>query len=263
MPDSFYVPSDDGFVATALTRGPWDPSAQHGSPPAALLGRAIERHVVRSDLQVVRVTYDILRPIPVDTMTVATATRREGRSVWRVDAALSVGGDVVMSAAALLLRVTDLPLPSGVGGAAPPPGPDVGAAAPFFPVGWDEGYHTGMEFRFVQGSFLDPGPAVAWMRMRHPLVAGEVPSPLVRALMVADTGNGASSTLDFRRYMFVNPDLTVALHRHPDGEWVCLDASTAAEPTGVGLAVARLADQRGVLGAAMQSLYLAERGPRT
>ena len=54
-------------------------------------------------------------------------------------------------------------------------------------------------------------------------------------LIAADSGNGISSTLDFRRYLFINVDLTVHLHRLPAGEWVCLDAVTVPEPTGVGL----------------------------
>ena len=36
-PRALYAPTDDGFEATALTIGPWDPSLQHAGPPAALL----------------------------------------------------------------------------------------------------------------------------------------------------------------------------------------------------------------------------------
>ena len=43
MPDAFYERDGDRFRATELTRGPWDPGAQHAGPPAALLGREIER----------------------------------------------------------------------------------------------------------------------------------------------------------------------------------------------------------------------------
>ena len=43
MPGAFYEPDGDGFLATEATRGPWDPDAQHASPPAALIGREIER----------------------------------------------------------------------------------------------------------------------------------------------------------------------------------------------------------------------------
>ena len=43
MAESFYEPDGDRYVATELTRGPWDPGAQHAGPPAALIGREIER----------------------------------------------------------------------------------------------------------------------------------------------------------------------------------------------------------------------------
>ena len=43
MPRALYVPTDDGFAATTLTIGPWDPGLQHAGPPAALLARAAER----------------------------------------------------------------------------------------------------------------------------------------------------------------------------------------------------------------------------
>jgi hypothetical protein len=116
-----------------------------------------------------------------------------------------------------------------------------------------------MERRFVSGSFLDPGPATVWMRMGHPLVAGEEPTPLQRVLIAADSGNGVSATLDYGRYLFINVDLSVHLHRLPAGEWVCLEALTTPEPTGVGLADTLLHDERGPIGRALQTLLVRER----
>ncbi len=116
-----------------------------------------------------------------------------------------------------------------------------------------------MECRFAQSSFLEDGPATAWLRMLHPLLDGEEPTPLQRALIAADSGNGISSTLDFRRYAFVNVDLTVHLHRMPVGEWVCLDSITVPEPTGIGLTDTMLFDEVGPIGRAAQTLMITER----
>ena len=69
--------------------------------------------------------------------------------------------------------------------------------------------------------------------MREPIVAGEPPTPLQRVLVVANTGNGVSSALDWRRFTFINVDLTVHLERLPGGEWVCLDAVTLPGRTGM------------------------------
>ena len=82
------------------------------------------------------------------------------------------------------------------------------------------------------------------MRSRIPVIAGEEISPLGRVLVVADSGNGVSATLDWRRFLFINVDLSVHLHRLPAGEWVCLDAVTLPQPDGVGLADTLLLDER-------------------
>jgi hypothetical protein len=140
-----------------------------------------------------------------------------------------------------------------------PPGPDEGERHPFFDTGHDVGYHTAMDYRFVSGAFLDPGPATVWMRMRQSLVAGEEPSPLQRVLAAADSGNGVSATLDYSRFVFINVDLTVHLHRMPATEWVCLDAITIPEPTGIGIADTALYDERGPIGRAAQTLLVGER----
>src|SRR5919197_1854430 len=60
--DAFYVPEGDRLVPTELTRGPWDPEAQHAGPPAALMGRAIEACPPGGG-HVGRVTFEILRSL--------------------------------------------------------------------------------------------------------------------------------------------------------------------------------------------------------
>jgi len=114
-----------------------------------------------------------------------------------------------------------------------------------------------MEYRFVTGAFLELGPAVVWMR--HALVEGEEPSPLQRVLVAADSGNGVSAALDYRRYLFINTDLTVHLHRGPETEWVGLDAVTRLDPAGVGMSDTLLWDERGRIGRGVQTLLVRER----
>ncbi|HET8863191.1 MAG TPA: acyl-CoA thioesterase domain-containing protein, partial [Solirubrobacterales bacterium] len=95
MPAAFY--ESDGvnsFVATELTRGPWDPQAQHAGPPSALLGREIERAdgAGADGFQVARVTLEILRPVPIGPVRVEAEVVRPGRSVQMVEATLSGEG---------------------------------------------------------------------------------------------------------------------------------------------------------------------------
>ncbi|MCB5166232.1 thioesterase family protein [Streptomyces bambusae] len=259
---AFYERTDEGrYRSTGHTRGPWDPGSQHAGPPAALLGRAVgERPGGRTDMRIARITYEILRPVPIAPVSVTTTVLRAGRSTELVEAALTPeGADApVMLARALRIRTLAAPGPAVVQGPLVT-APGELAQAPFYPVPWEVGYHTAMEMRFADGAFLELGPGKCWLRMRVPLVAGDAPRPLDRVLVAADSGNGISNVLDFGRHVFVNADLSVHLHRYPVGEWVCVAARTSVDPGGIGLADAQLHDEKGPVGRSAQSLFIAPR----
>lgn len=266
MPDeALFVPDGEGFAPTALARGPWSPDAQHGGPPAALAARCCERTPGGDGMQVVRVTVELLRPVPLTPLRADARVVRPGRRVQLVEASLRAGDVEVLRATALRLRQQALPLPAGLERPAPPPGPATGGASvpPWSGALWRPAFHAdAVEHRFVAGSFASPGPATDWIRLRVPLVAGEPTSPLCRAVAAADFGNGVSWILSRNDgWSFVNPDLTVYLHRHPAGEWVCLQAVTRVEPDGIGFAESRLWDEQGPLGRAVQSLLVAREHP--
>lgn len=257
---AFYLSEGDAFAATGLTRGPWDAASQHAGPPCALLGRALERAGRLPAARIARVTFEILKPVPIALLSCSAEIVRPGRSVELIEGTVSHDGVDLIRARAWRIRTTEVVLDEGPPPGDPPPGPGTAATGRYFPVDWDEGYHSAMDVRFLSGAFTEPGPARAWMRMRVALVEGEEPSPLERVLVAADAGNGVSSPLDYRRYLFINADLSVALRRLPEGEWVCLDSITYAEPDGVGLSDTALLDERGLIGRATQSLLVGRRG---
>lgn len=261
MDESFYERNGEGsFLASELTRGPWDPGAQHAGPAAALLGREIEGIDGSAGFQVGRIVFEILRPVPIGEVRVEARLLRPGKRVQLVEASLSGEAGELMRATAWLLRVGELDLPAEAMDRSPAPqGPAEGWTPEFFPTGDEVGYHTAMEWKAVAGAFLEPGPATVWMRMRQPLVAGEEPTPLQRALIAADVGNGISAVLDYREFVFINVDLTVHFERMPAGEWVCVDAVTRPQPSGIGTAESVLSDERGRIGRAAQSLLVAQR----
>lgn len=260
--DAFYVADGDGFRASELTRGPWDPGAQHAGPPAGLIARELER-LGEPGARVGRITIEILRSVPIARLQVAARIVRPGRRVEMCEATLADERGEVMRATAWRLRPDAVDLPAeALPDAAAPPGPQEGSPGELVSPGGEVGYLTAMEYRFVRGGAREPGPATVWMRMRVPLVAGEEPSPLVRLMVAADSGNGVSAALDWRRFLFINVELSVHLHRHPQGEWVCLDAETVSEPSGLGLTETLLADERGRLGRAAQTLLVQARDPQ-
>jgi len=258
IPDAFFVPDGAAFVATEHTRGPWSEDHQHAGPPAALIARAFE--ALAGDLWIARMTFELLRPIPIGPLRLATHELRPGKRVRQYGAVLTDGETEVVRATALCIRQADVDVEAPADLPPEPAmcGPEESSETmfPFFTS--DAGYHTSMELRIGVGG-VGHGHAQAWLRMRHPLVAGEAPSPLQRLAIAADSGNGVSAALDHERFVFINPDLTVYVHRLPLGEWVGLHARTLAEPNGVGLADDRLYDERGPIARACQSLLIAAR----
>jgi hypothetical protein len=130
------------------------------------------------------------------------------------------------------------------------------AEFPFFDL--EPSYNQAVETRFSRGAF-GTGDVMAWLKMRVALIDGLTPTPLERVMVAADSGNGVSQRLDTRRYSFINPDLTVALHRHPIGEWVGLAARTDFDARGIGLADSRIYDERGPVGRGLQTLVIRTR----
>ena len=261
----FFPDGDDRFVATPHGRGPWSPDHLHAGPPSALLARAIERAGAGDPVMVTRLTVDLFAPVPIGPLEVATSTLRAGRTVRRLEATLAAGERVLARACGLVTRVqvVDFP-PVKPEPFDPPPPPDAGE--PFhFPVFHRTGigYQTAVDARCVRGGF-GQNPTTVWIRTRVPLVLGEEPSPLVRVMIAADSGNGVAVVLDPARYTFINADLSVYLHRPPAGEWVCLETVTIPERIGVGVSRSRLWDLEGPFGWALQSLVVEARpGPAT
>jgi acyl-coenzyme A thioesterase PaaI-like protein len=258
----------DRFRPTELARGPWDPDALHGGPPAALVAGALEETIAafaRDELTgddgtvsffPARFTAELLRPVPLAELTVATTVRRKGRKVCIADATLTgPDGKVCLSATLATIRRQPFDQPRS-DEVAVPPSPATGWGVRIAETEHVMFAREGVEHRVVAGRFEDPGPATDWIRLAVPMVDGREPTPLERVMAAADFGNGVSKWFDMSEALFLNPDLTVNLHRLPVAEWVCIDAVTRLGTEGVGLAESLLFDEQGLIGRATQSLLV-------
>lgn len=259
MTSSFFeldrVDGTEWFRPTDACRGPWSADACHAGPPTGLLARAAERLV--PDQRLVRLTVDLARPIPHAGFSITAERIRTGRTVST--SALSIvddTGKVVVTASGM--HVANGPrfhVPT------PPHGlPDFDRAVPGrFPIA--HGAHelpmfsSGVEVRYPPGDGPAPGPTRLWMRAL-PLLPDEEPSGFQRICPLADCGNGVSRNGEVTDYAFMNTDLTVLLHREPEGEWFGIDAVSRWEPNGHGMSDALLFDREGLVGRALQTLIV-------
>lgn len=246
------------FESSKWTRGPWSPRHQHGGPPSALVGGRLQE-MAGDAFRIVRLAVEITRPVPIGTLRLERSIRRDGRTVKALVGRLfDEDAKPVLSAGALALAGSEIdaeaprPLMSeGLPDDAKP------VHFPFFDA--QPGYAMATELRFSRGVF-GGGDVMAWLRMRIPLIDGATPMGIERVLVAADSGNGVSVCVDPFTNTFINPDLTVSLHRPMDGEWVGLAARTDFDGQGVGLADARLYDEQGPCGRGVQTLLIRRRG---
>jgi hypothetical protein len=249
----------DVLAPTDHARGPWDPGALHGGAPSALVARAAE--ALAPDMRIARLTVEFLGAVPLAPLSIEAQIVKPGKRFQIVEVTVKVaatGGPAARGRVVLLRRGDEPDVPPGDRPAPLQEGPGRARRSD-----WGEGSDgfgsSAMDIRFTAGDFMQEGPATAWFRLALPLVQGETPSATQRAVAAADFGNGISRVLDWGRWLFVNTDLTVHLHREPEGEWVALDARTTIERDGSGLAVSDLHDERGPIGLALQSLFVAPR----
>lgn len=263
LPAAVFAQQDEKWLPSILSRGPWDARAQHGGAPSALLAHLAENALPDPGWLLTRLSIELIKPVPVAPLTV----RKEihpGRSTTRVTIDLYADNALVARGHALLVRGQALDLPPGLPGWAPeqlrpqPAECHERLQIPGLPTGISF-YQAAMDHRIAQGDPAQPGPAAAWFRLTVPLVQDQPTSPTMRAAAAADFGNGLSWILPAERYLFANADLSLHLHRPPDGEWIGLLSETQAYSGGVGTTLSRLYDVHGPIGVATQTLVLRER----
>lgn len=241
------------FRATEHTGGAWKTDEQHIAPALGLLAHVVEldRDTRRGpDLQVARLSYDILGTVPVDEVETTVGLLRPGRTVELVEARLTHGGrDVVRLRAWLLHRIRT----EGLAGSGHAPIPPPRELEPWDPSTlWPGGFVASVQLR---RRLHDPGRGQFWVWPDHPLLDREPVSPTARAVGLFDIANGMVVRADPRDVAFPNVDLTAHLHRSPrPDDWIGFDTAVTFGPGGLGLTTSVVHDPDGPLGTVSQSL---------
>jgi hypothetical protein len=203
--------------------------------------------------QVVRLTVDLLRPVPLQPLTVESRIVREGKRIQVAEAALLVEGVEVARCSALRFRVGDLGSLEVPGGMPWPGAPPVGEA-PSGGLARDRELaepQSALQFAFdpADGELFG-GPT--WFRMRAPLVDGEPTSPLARLAYLADVTSAIGHPFDLP-VTGINADLSLNVVRHSSSEWFSVTGTGWTSHAGIGHSRADIADDRGVVALASLS----------
>jgi len=257
MMDAVYRLEGAQAIASELASGPWG-RMQHGSAPACLIAHIAETVPASQPMRVARLTIDLMRPVPLAPLTIKTEIVRDGRKIRLLRIDLFDGDVQVVSGSALQIRRAPTELPPGIADEAVIlPGPEAGRRAQAKIT--ENPFLTRIGISVVKGGFNKPGPAAAWFRAEQPIIEGRPTSHLMNAALAADFCNGVSAVVDYRKWTFINGDLTISFARDPLDDWILLYAETWLGPDGAGLAFGRLADRQGYFGRAVQSILIEPR----
>ena len=263
---AFYEPlGSSRYRATRATQSPWNPEAQHGGPPTALIAHVIARLLPRNGMRIARVAAEFLGLIPLDEVTVHARVTRAGKKIELVEAEIVANGRCAVSARVWRIATRSDEMlaqrAAEIEGARPVP-PDLLDGGQDESAKW--GYSAATEWRYLRGAMGAIGAAAAWMRPCVALVAGEPWAPVERILVAADSANGISGELPFDgSWLFAPPSFSIALQREPRGEWVLLEARTTLAPDGIGVCAFSVSDPDGLLGAGTQALLVERLRPTT
>jgi len=261
MTECLYHRTDNLFNPTPVAGSPWHPSLLHGGAVSALFGQVIaEQAEQHPDFMVNRITMNLLRPVPMQSLAVSCEWLREGNRLRLLQVSILVEGRLVAQAEALLQKQSAVVLPDyAPRPALPPEGPsglpdfDIQAFLDAKGLPIPEGFHSRVQVREVT-PWDERGAATGWIRVPVDIVAGVPLTPLSQVCMVSDLGNGTGQLNVGDGVGCINADITLALFRYPRSEWICLSSDAQLSEQGCGVVHTRLYDSEGAIGHVLQSI---------
>lgn len=204
----------------------------------------LESHCGADDFMPTRLTVDLFRAARNAATTVDVRVVRDGRRVRNAECDVLQDGRAVARAALVQYRKSSAPpgeqwiAPMSVPSSPPPDD----SLPPY--VGSDDGGWTRSPAAHQNASrkrFYNDGINI---------VAGEKLSPFVRAVMLAEA-TSLVTNLGTEGIGYINGDLTVALARLPQDEWIVIQGDSHWAADGIAVGTATLFDRQGAFGSGM------------
>lgn len=235
------------------TQGAWNEHEQHMAPATGVICKELEHFQPREDLQIARISLDILGMIHLEEFSITTRLIRPGRTIELLESVFQAKGRTCIIARTWRIQTTDTSSVEGIEDAAIP----TYTALPQWDGMknmWGGGYIASITPQLKIGD-RRPGKGIAWLTNELEMVEGESTSAFVKLMGMVDTMNGLAVRQEEKfQYMFPNVDLQIHLYRIPSGRWLGFDIKQQYGSDGIGLTSAVLHDEKGAFGHAEQIL---------
>ncbi len=253
--EPYFTLDGDVFHPNDPSRGPWNRETLAGRAISGILGYAVEQRHGDDGFVPARLTVDMFRVAPYRPMEVTTRVVREAGRIKVVDAELICEGLTVARASCQFLRKTENPQakiwgPPGWTATKPEDLPE-----PVLPPGAPEALRA---IRMISGQMFMAVQRRAWMREVRDFTQTAPLTPFMRAALAADFASPFSNHGD-AGLEFINTDVTLYLHRAPEGAWLGMEVVDHNAAAGVSVGSCRLYDAQGPIGTCTAAA-LAQRG---
>lgn len=242
---SYWSLHDDGHVLpTAFAQSHWGEDHLNGPAVVGLAAWALERAYGDPDFVPARLTVDLFKAARGMPTTTPVRLARDGRRVRGSECDVVQDGTVVARATLLQYRASAAPR-----GEEWFPANDLAR-----PATLDEtaGITIGSDGNPWTHRIADHQNAARKRTLNRAIdvVVGQPVTPFCRAAMAAE-GTSLVTNLGTAGVGYINGDLTVALTRLPQGEWLGLQADSHVAADGISVGTATLFDDLGPIGTGM------------
>ena len=251
------------YQPTEFSTGPWIENTLHGSAMLGLIAHVAEQSPSDYPCQISRLTVDMMKAAPMATLDVEVIQRSAGRNLNTLDIFMRCSDKLYVQASVLRIRVNPLPIPEELRYQPefklPPP-----LAKPYF----DEAEESSKFCEIIDLRFDDDiEPGILWLLFSAAVVQGFTLSGIERAAMAVDwtystffiregvraMKQGKEYTPDF---ISINLDSTLNMSRIPVGDWIGIQSRPHYDAFGSGFAAGWVVDQKGLFGAAQETLLV-------
>ena len=260
---SLFIVENNHYLPTEHAASPWGPVTIHGGASAGLMAALMEEQFHSESMQLVRLTVDLFRPVPMSALEPRGRVIRDGKRIKLLEMSLFHEGLEICRSHGLIIEKQAVVLPPAAQLPTAPPQHLVEAFKQSEVIGinaletsdgveFPPGLHNLIPLKPVSLN-IGEGRGCSWVRLPLDVREGIANSPLVTIATLADFANGFAQLHLNAEQGFINADLTLNLHRLPVGEWIAIDARTLAQPHGISMVETVLYDQRGMIGRVSQS----------
>lgn len=240
-----FTPIDsDRVQPTRFAQSHWGADHLNGPALVGLAAHALESAYGLSEFLPARLTVDLFKAARgVPTITKVELVR-EGHRVRNSECEIVQDGVTVAKATLVQYRLSE-----------PPAGEEWVSATTFTPP---EVIDTALA-TYVSSDAVGWSRAIAdhqnnsrkrYVNRSIDVIEGQVNTPFVRAAMAAE-GTSLVTNLGSKGVGYINGDLTVALARLPEDDWVGVQADSHWADAGIAVGNATLFDSRGAFGSGM------------